>query len=146
MTNKNYKADKSKSTENLVYLYEPEVPKVPKKEKEAIYKIFNSIKEKLKDFYASDNIGKIRIKDNRVVYLNLFGLGLKELPKEIGALENLIILYIPSNQIANLPKEIENLKELKELYASNNPLNNESKLLLKRLKAKGVDIGVEISY
>lgn len=139
-------SNKLNSIEDFVYLYEPEIPKIPKKEREAIYKIFNSIGKNPKDFYTSGNIGKIRIEENQVVYLNFHGLGLKELPKEIKDLKNLEVLYAPYNQLIILPEEIESLKELKKFYASHNPLNDESKLLLKRLKAKGVDIGADILY
>ncbi len=139
-------SNKPNSIEKLVYLYEPEIPKIPKKEREALYKIFNSIGKNPKDFYASNNMGNIRVNNNRVVHLNLLGFGLRELPKEIEALESLKKLYLSNNQIINIPEEIENLKELKELNVSHNPLNDESKLLLKRLNAKGVDIGAEVIY
>lgn len=132
--------------ENLVYLYEPEIPKIPEKEKKVIYEIFNSIGKNPKNFYTPNNLGNIRIEDNHVVHLNLFSLGLKELSKEISALENLRVLCAFNNQIVNLPAEIEALKRLEEFYVSGNPLNNESKLLLKRLKDRGVDIGAEILY
>jgi internalin A len=54
--------------------------------------------------------------------LDLSGLGLTELPREIGELTNLRILYLRRNKISRLPTEIGNLTQLSELSLAANPI------------------------
>jgi Leucine-rich repeat (LRR) protein len=56
--------------------------------------------------------------------LDLSELGLNELPKEIGQLKNLELLFAYDNRLKSLPKEIGQLKNLKELYLSYNQLTD----------------------
>jgi hypothetical protein len=56
--------------------------------------------------------------------LDLSGLGLSEVPPEIGNLTNLQILYLYTNQLSSLPPEIGNLSNLQWLHLSNNQLNS----------------------
>jgi internalin A len=48
---------------------------------------------------------------------------LKSLPKEITQLKNLRVLYLDSNQLSELPKEIIQLKNLQSLHLSGNQLS-----------------------
>jgi hypothetical protein len=66
-----------------------------------------------------------RIEEARVSgadVLNLNGLGLTELPPEIGSLINLHRLYLINNQLTTLPREIGNLENLALLYLEQNQL------------------------
>ncbi len=54
--------------------------------------------------------------------LNLSGLGLSELPPEIGQLDTLRTLYLYHNQLRLLPPEIGQLSALEELVIGNNQL------------------------
>ncbi len=54
--------------------------------------------------------------------LDIFMLGVKELPKEIGNLRNLTLLNLSCNELTELPKEIGNLTNLTELDLSGNQL------------------------
>ena len=56
------------------------------------------------------------------LYLN--GLGIKEIPKSIGHLSNLILLSLIYNEIENLPDEVCDLKELQILSLSNNRIKH----------------------
>ena len=54
--------------------------------------------------------------------LNLSGLKLTAVPKELGELKALTVLYLFNNQLSALPKELGELKALTELYLSSNQL------------------------
>jgi internalin A len=69
---------------------------------------------------AREWINKVYV--NRTEKLDLRGLGLLSLPKEIGNLTHLTWLSISENSLQRLPQEIENLKNLETLYAYNNKL------------------------
>ena len=56
--------------------------------------------------------------------LHLNSNKLKELPKEIGNLINLIELWLGHNKLKTLPKEISNLKKLEDLRICYNELEN----------------------
>jgi len=103
----------------LVDFYVPKVKKVqiPKSEYNTIYELFNSVGKDPKEFYTPDNEGKIKIQDNRIIYLNAGQIGLN-----------------------SVPESIENLKNLKLLYLRDNPLNEKSIEFLKELKEKGVKV------
>ena len=63
--------------------------------------------------------GKYKITRINLSYLELTG----EIPKEIGKLTNLKVLYLNNNQLlVEIPKEIGKLSNLKLLYLSNNQL------------------------
>ena len=85
----------------LVDFYVPKFKEVqiPKSEYDAIYELFNSVGKDPKKFYAPDNEGRIRIQDNRIIYLDAAQIGLKSVPESIGYLENLKTLYLQYNQI-----------------------------------------------
>ena len=55
--------------------------------------------------------------------LNLAGLGISELPTEIGELKSLEVLYLHNNQLSELPADIGELKSLQVLNLSNNQLS-----------------------
>ena len=54
--------------------------------------------------------------------LTLLGLGLTEIPKEIGYLTNLKELTLSSNKLEKLPKEIGNLRNLNTIHLEHNKL------------------------
>ncbi|MCU4175220.1 COR domain-containing protein [Carboxylicivirga sp. N1Y90] len=54
--------------------------------------------------------------------LDLYGLGIKKIPKEIGKCYKLKNIRAWSNKISLLPKEIENLTQLETLYLSGNEI------------------------
>jgi Leucine-rich repeat (LRR) protein len=60
---------------------------------------------------------------------------LKELPKEIGSLQNLQILDLSGNQLETLPREIGKLKKLRKLLLGGNKLKEFPKeiIVLKEL-------------
>ena len=120
---------------NFVPLYKIETlgPQIPKSEYNAIYELFNSVEKNPKDFYWEYNQGRIRIKDNSIVYLYAIGLGLKTLYPSIGDLENLKRLDLENNQIQEIPEEIGKLNNLKLLYLRNNPLSQKAKGFLEEL-------------
>ena len=60
--------------------------------------------------------------DSNSEALDLSGLGLIKLPKEIAQLSNLTLLNLNSNQLASLPKEIAQLSNLSHLYLNSNQL------------------------
>ncbi|UII77795.1 DUF5018 domain-containing protein [Flagellimonas sp. HMM57] len=53
---------------------------------------------------------------SELVVLYVYGNGISEIPKEIGNLENLEILSIGKNFLSTVPNEIWNLRMLKELF------------------------------
>lgn len=59
---------------------------------------------------------------NKVVFLNISGNNLKEIPKEIFKLINLEHFCCFDNEIKTIPKEIKNLLSLKEFYFNNNKI------------------------
>ncbi|MBF0432442.1 MAG: hypothetical protein HQK83_14250 [Fibrobacteria bacterium] len=61
-------------------------------------------------------------KAGRVIQLNLAGLGLSNIPKDIGKFEALESLKLGNNRLQSLPAEIGNLKSLKSLNAERNQL------------------------
>src|SRR5688500_18243192 len=69
----------------------------------------------------------VRIEDARVhgmTELNLSGLGLTELPPEIGQLTRLSWLRLDKNQLADLPPEIVQLPNLRALALAENQLTS----------------------
>ncbi len=64
---------------------------------------------------------------NGSMLLDLYGLGINRIPKEIGKCYKLKIIRAWSNNITTLPKEIENLTQLETLYLSGNEIEYLSK-------------------
>jgi Leucine-rich repeat (LRR) protein len=62
--------------------------------------------------------------DSTIVRLDLSGIGLAELPPEIGNLTNLEMLFLHNNQLSSLPPEIGNLSNLERLGLYNNQLSS----------------------
>jgi Leucine-rich repeat (LRR) protein len=60
---------------------------------------------------------------NGTTRLNLSGLGLTELPPEIGQLTELQTLDLSNNELQSLPAEIGQLRNLRQLELQNNQLN-----------------------
>lgn len=68
-----------------------------------------------------------RIEEARVTgatILGLSGLGLTDLPPEIGSLSNLELLFLNDNLLNSLPPEIGNLSNLQLLVLNNNQLSS----------------------
>src|SRR5258706_9870417 len=61
--------------------------------------------------------------EGRLLYLDISGLGLLQLPSEIWQLTNLESLYLNNNQLSQLPIEIGQLTNLESLHLSNNGLS-----------------------
>lgn len=61
-----------------------------------------------------------KARKNKLTRLDLSGIGLVNLPIEIGELHNLVTLYISFNHLNTLPEEIAGLQNLVALYAYNN--------------------------
>src|SRR5258708_7088614 len=61
--------------------------------------------------------------EGRLLYLDISGLGLLQLPSEIWQLTNLQGLYLTNNQLSQLPAEIGQLTNLQRLYLNNNQLS-----------------------
>ena len=131
-----------KKLEELVYLYptSQEPPKIPKSEYDAIYELFNSVGKDPKKFYAPDNEERIRIQDNRIIYLDARNIELEIISESIGNLKNLKLLIFGYNQIESIPESIGNLNNLERVYFGDNPLNKKSIEFLKELKEKGVNV------
>ncbi|OLS20413.1 MAG: hypothetical protein HeimC3_40660 [Candidatus Heimdallarchaeota archaeon LC_3] len=68
----------------------------------------------------------IVIDNFRIVELYLREKEIKQIPKEIGLLEKLIILDLGYNLITELPIQINNLASLKDLHIDNNLLDEKS--------------------
>ncbi|MHA2062548.1 MAG: leucine-rich repeat domain-containing protein, partial [Candidatus Sifarchaeia archaeon] len=64
----------------------------------------------------------IVLDEGHVLYLNLNGCGLKQLPECITRLGNLIHLIVDDNQIIEFPESIGNLNQLQKLNFASNPL------------------------
>jgi len=105
------------------------------------------------DLFPLYSVGYVQNEHNQITGLGLYDCGLKELPPEIGNLQNLtelslginklstlppeignrqnlIGLDLPSNQLSSLPPEIGNRQNLTELNLHNNQLNQFTKALL----------------
>ena len=67
---------------------------------------------------------------NKITDLSLVNCDLKELPPEIGELQNLTELDLDKNQLSALPPEIGNLQNLGWLHLAKNQLNQFPKVLL----------------
>ena len=77
-----------------------------------LYQI-KSLKEKIDSPYSIYEIYKFRD-------LNLALRKLKEIPKEVGSLINLEVLWVGGNYITEVPKELGKLTNLRELYLGGN--------------------------
>lgn len=97
--------------------------------------IWNQLADKLhlEDNEIPSNINEIRTwlknpaNENRIkqfTQLNLEGMDLTALPKEIGCLTGLKTLNLRDNQLTSLPTSIGNLTSLEELYLQNNQLTS----------------------
>lgn len=64
----------------------------------------------------------VKIDDDNVIGLNLHHCGLKILPKSIGNLKSLQILYLQGNDLVKIPESIGNLTQLSELNLSYNEI------------------------
>jgi len=59
-----------------------------------------------------------------LVMLELNDNEIEEIPKELGNLSNLIFLYLNNNKIKEIPKELENLPKLKVFWLFGNEIKN----------------------
>jgi Leucine-rich repeat (LRR) protein len=66
----------------------------------------------------------LAVKKEKLHELYLNGVGIKEIPKSIGELSNLIILSLIYNKIENLPDEVCDLKELQILSLTSNKITH----------------------
>jgi len=66
----------------------------------------------------------------------LYGISIKEIPKEIGRLQNLQYLDLRYNQIKEIPKEIGQLQNLEELFLGHNQIEKIPKEIGKLQKLK----------
>ena len=98
--------------------------KIPKEEYDAIYGLFWPVYKHPIDFYQTDNKGRIRLENKKIIYLDANKIDLKELPESIGNLKSLGILYLDNNQLKSIPESIGNLKSLGILYLDNNKLES----------------------
>ncbi|EJO69441.1 leucine rich repeat protein [Leptospira kirschneri serovar Cynopteri str. 3522 CT] len=64
------------------------------------------------------------------------GQGFKNLPRQIGNLQNLTELNLGSNSLTTVPKEIGELRNLKELDLSSNSLSVKEKKRIRKLLPK----------
>ncbi len=71
--------------------------------------------------YVAQQEGKA---DESAAFLDLSGLMLISLPKEIGELTNLNVLFLSDNQLKSLPVEIGRLVNLGQLYIDRNKLTS----------------------
>jgi len=83
-------------------------------------------------------LGRLKIENNRIVYLDASAIGIKKLPDSIGQLTQLRTLSISRNELRKLPETIRQLDNLQKINVIYNPLNKKSKQLLEELKTKGV--------
>ena len=70
-----------------------------------------------------NSVGYVQNEHNQITRLDLYDCGLKELPPEIGKLQNLTKLNLWGNQLSNLPAEIVKLQNLSYLLLGNNKLS-----------------------
>ena len=103
---------------------------IPKGEYEAIQRVTNG---RFGDFYKEDNLGKIRVGDGNIIYLDLSGLELGVLDSCIGGLSSLEELRVNDNKLTSLPKSISELGSLRVIYVTKDQLDDRSKSLLSEL-------------
>ena len=89
--------------------------KIQREDRDALQEIYRSAGKNPEDYYSPNNDGKIRIENNRIIYLDANSI-----------------------QLTSLPDRIGDLKALQELYVSDNKLTNKSMKIIKILKGKGV--------
>ena len=87
------------------------------------------------------SVGYVQNEHNKITGLYLYDCGLKELPLEIGKLQNLTGLYLVSNQLSNLPPEIGKLQNLTKLNFSRNQLSNLPPEIGKLQNLTSLDLG-----
>ena len=110
---------------------------IPKKEYEAIQRVTNG---RFGDFYKEDNLGKIRVGDGNIIYLDLSGLELGVLDSCIGGLSSLEELRVNDNKLTSLPKSISKLDSLRLIYVTKDQLDDRSERLLSELIWRDVRI------
>jgi len=91
-----------------------------KQEYYALIDIIAPIRQLPEDLYAGrDDVGRIRIKEKHVYFLELFNEGLTSLSPKIGELQYLVYLNLSMNLgMGPVPKEIGNLINVEELCLS----------------------------
>ena len=136
---------------DLVYLYKTKwysskekIPKIPQKEYNAIYEIFNSVGKNPKNFYKQNNLGNIQIENNSIVYLDIYNFELCIIPDSIENLENLEILSLNGNNLNSIPEGIGNLKNLKELYLRRNQFKHIPQIIQHLKNLKVLDLGYSL--
>lgn len=73
---------------------------------------------------AENGLDKMLFDLHNLNYLNITHTCLREVPEEIGKLQNLTTLVLHSNEIDKLPESIEKLTKLKFLHCSQNKLTS----------------------
>ncbi len=72
-------------------------------------------------YQGGENILDIRVKRNNIYfYLNLNDLKLKEIPAEIGLIQNLKEINLSQNNLTSIPEELTNLKYVEKLSIAYN--------------------------
>ena len=130
-----------RNLENFVYLHNQEQSSmVPELEYKAIYSLLEQIGETPENFYESENRGRIKIKENHISYISVFGIGLKILPESLGNLNKLENFNLGLNHLETIPESLGNCKKLGWVFLWGNPLNEKSVNFIEELKRKGVKV------
>jgi internalin A len=91
-----------------------------------IKQLEQTIGRKLEKLYwlDYDSVGYVQNEYDQITKLGLYECGLKELPLEIGELQNLTELNLSDNKLNNLPPEIIKMQNLTWLFLESNQLSN----------------------
>lgn len=100
-------------------------------------RMYLSLDENMEIILSYIDLGKIKIKNNRVTKLNLCNTNLQSFPISILKLKLLENLDLTNNNIKELPNNIDNLNNLRELRLKDNNLQTlpDSLCDLKRLES-----------
>jgi internalin A len=88
-----------------------------------------------------NSVGYVQNEHNKITGLDLYDCGLKELPSEIGKLQNLTKLNLWGNQLSDLPPEIVKLQNLTYLLLGNNQLSDLPPEIVKLQNLNLLDLG-----
>ncbi|MFX1236141.1 MAG: SMI1/KNR4 family protein [Promethearchaeota archaeon] len=78
-------------------------------------------------------------------YLNLRKNQLTSLPESIGDLKSLRFINLGHNRLTSLPESLIEMPSLEELKIARNPLDSSAKLILEKLKEKGIRVSTIFS-